>query len=83
MNALVRFLRDFWWFCRRWHPVSVRWNSPRMLWRMAMKREAIKAAVLRSRAAIEADEANIQPHAEARSADSVQADVGNLNGGGR
>ena len=58
MTPMVRFLSDFRWFCRHWHPVIVRWNSPRMLWRMAMKREAIEAAVLRSRAKIAADEAN-------------------------
>ena len=58
MKAFVRFLSDFWWFLSHWHPVSVKWRSPRMVWRMAMRREQIKAAVLRGRAAIEADEAN-------------------------
>ncbi len=58
MQLLVRFLSNFLWFCRHWHPVSIRWKSPRILWRMAMKREAIKAAVLRSHAKIEADETN-------------------------
>ena len=46
MKAMVRFLSDFGWFLRHWHPVSVKWRSPRMLWRMAMRREQIKAAVL-------------------------------------
>jgi len=41
-------LADFVWFCVHWHPFSVRWNSPRMIWNMAMKRERIRAAVLES-----------------------------------
>ena len=51
-----RFLSDFWRFCHVWHPVSLRWNSPRMLWSMTMRRERIKAAILLRWEAIEAKE---------------------------
>jgi hypothetical protein len=39
---LVSFLSDLWWFCRHWHPIRVRWNSPKTLWCMARKRKVFK-----------------------------------------
>lgn len=50
MTQILRFLRDFWWFAKRWRQVSVTWRSPRVLWRMAMRREAIKETIERNRA---------------------------------
>ena len=52
---VVQFLSDFRWFLSRWQPVSVKLNSPRLLWRMAMSRASIHAAIARSRAAIKAE----------------------------
>ena len=52
---VVQFLSDFWWFLRHWNPVSIRWNSPRWNWRLAMSRAAIAAAYAEGRAKIDAE----------------------------
>ena len=49
VRKAIQFIRDVWWFCRHWNPVRVKWNSPATLWRMAMRREAIRRAVQEQR----------------------------------
>ena len=39
------FLLDFLWFLRNWKPINIKWNSPRYLWRMAMRRERIRKCI--------------------------------------
>jgi hypothetical protein len=60
VKRVVRFLADAWWFACRWHPVSVHFRSPQMLWRMAMRRDRIRAAVLAGKARIQAEESNAE-----------------------
>jgi hypothetical protein len=45
VNKKSRFLVNLWWFVNHWHPISVKWNSPRMLWKMAMRRDKIKDVI--------------------------------------
>jgi hypothetical protein len=54
LDQLVSFPSDLFWFLRKWKPISISFNSPRLLWRMAMNRRVILACVLRGREEIEA-----------------------------
>ena len=40
VRRIVRFMLDVWWFVNHWHPVSIKVRSPRMFWRMAMRRQS-------------------------------------------
>lgn len=39
----MSFIHNFYWFCRHWHPICLKWHSPRLIWRVAMSRDKIRA----------------------------------------